>query len=282
MVPVDLGIATGGGERGSSVRHRSMVARRRGHRKRATTAPVLMRPLGGDRPACRRPYAVGVTVRPEPAVRADAAAHVLARRGGRTLVLASGSPARLRLLRDAGFAPKVVVSGVDEEAVDASDTASLVLALAERKALAVARPGGGAVVVGCDSMLDVGGRRFGKPRTDEEALHWLRDLRGCSGVLYTGHCLVDEATGRSVSAVEGTTVRFAQTSEDELAAYVSTGEATAVAGAFTLDGRSAPFVDGVEGNPSNVIGLSLPLLRTLLGELGIAVYDLWSEAGRHG
>ncbi len=194
-------------------------------------------------------------------------------------MLASSSPARLRLLRDAGFAPTVVVSGVDESAVDAPDTASLALALAERKALAVARPGCGAVVVGCDSLLEVDGRRFGKPRTDDEALGWLRELRGRTGVLHTGHCLVDEVTGRSVSAVEGTTVRFAETTEAELAAYVATGEATAVAGAFTLDGRSAPFVDRVEGNPSNVIGLSLPLLRTLLGELGIAVHELWAEPG---
>lgn len=193
----------------------------------------------------------------------------------RRLVLASASPARLRLLRDAGFDPVVVVSGVDEDDVDNPDTAAVALELAERKATAVARPGGTAVVVGCDSLLELGGQRFGKPASDEEALAWLRTMRGRTGTLHTGHCVIDEPTGRRVSAAEATLVRFARTTDAELAAYVATGEATAVAGAFTLDGRSAPFVDRVEGNPSNVIGLSLPLLRQLLGRLGISVTDLW-------
>jgi septum formation protein len=194
----------------------------------------------------------------------------------RTLVLASGSPARLRLLRDAGFDPTVVISGVDEDCVEADDTPTLVTVLAEHKAGAVADPSGDALVVGCDSMLEFDGRRHGKPGSEDEARRWLRSMRGRSGTLFTGHCVIDEATGRQVSAVAGTTVRFGVTSDAELEAYLSTGEALAVAGAFTLDGRSAPFIDGVDGDPGNVIGLSLPLLRSLLADLGIPITELWA------
>jgi septum formation protein len=195
----------------------------------------------------------------------------------RSLVLASGSPARLRILRDAGFDPKVVVSGVDEDGVEAGDTASLVTVLAERKAAAVADRTGGAVVVGCDSMLEFEGRPRGKPSSEHEAGQWLRAMRGRSGTLFTGHCVIDEVSGRQASGVAATTVRFGVTSEAELDAYLATGEAMAVAGAFTLDGRSAPFIDGVDGDPGNVIGLSLPLLRSLLAGLGIAITDLWAQ-----
>lgn len=194
----------------------------------------------------------------------------------RTLILASGSPARLRILGEAGFDPKVVVSGVPEDDVEAEDTPTFVRILAERKASAVADLGGDAVVVGCDSMLELGGRRFGKPTSDAQAREWLQSMRGRSGILYTGHCLIDERTGSRVSDVAGTTVRFGTTTDDELEAYLSTGEARAVAGAFTLDGRSAPFVDGIDGDPGNVIGLSLPLFRSLLGRLGLTVMDLWT------
>ncbi len=197
----------------------------------------------------------------------------------RTLVLASGSPARLRLLRDAGFDPKVVVSGADESGMEAEDTAALVTALAERKAGAVIDPSGDAVVVGCDSLLEFGGRRYGKPSSVAEARQWLTAMRGRSGTLFTGHCVIDERSGRRASAAAGTTVRFAVTSDAELDAYLATGEAVEVAGGFTLDGRSAPFIDGIDGDPGNVIGLSLPLLRSLLAELSIAITDLWAPAG---
>lgn len=194
----------------------------------------------------------------------------------RTLVLASGSPARLRLLKEAGFDPKVVVSGVNEDDVVADDTAELTRLLAESKASAVADPGGDAIVVACDSMLDFDGRRFGKPASEAEAMGWLQSMRGRQGTLYTGHCIIDERTGEKVTDVAATTVRFGVTTDDELRAYLATGEAMAVAGAFTLDGRSAPFVDGVDGDPSNVIGLSLPLFRSLLSRLDVPITSLWA------
>jgi septum formation protein len=102
-------------------------------------------------------------------------------------------------------------------------------------------------------------------------------MRGRSGTLFTGHCVIDGSTGRRATGVAGTTVRFGVTTEAELDAYLSTGEAMSVAGAFTLDGRSAPFIDGVDGDPGNVIGLSLPLFRSLLAQLGIAITDLWAR-----
>jgi septum formation protein len=200
-----------------------------------------------------------------------------------TLILASGSPARLRLLTDAGFAPEVRVSGVDEDDVDADDTATLVQILAERKADAVAgtdMPAGEAVVIGCDSMLEFEGRRYGKPTSSEEAIGWLRSMRGRSGTLFTGHCIIGLPGGARATGVASTTVRFGVTTDSELDAYLATGEAMEVAGAFTLDGRSAPFIDGVDGDPSNVIGLSLPLFRSLLAQLGIAITDLWIGGDR--
>jgi septum formation protein len=197
----------------------------------------------------------------------------------RSLVLASGSRARLRLLRDAGFDPKVVVSGVDEAGAEAPDTAGLVTVLAERKAAAVAGSSGDSVVVGCDSVLDVDERPYGKPSSADEARRWLMSMRGRSGTLLTGHCVIDGRTGRSASGVGATVVRFGVTSDAELDAYLATGEAMGVAGGFTLDGRSAPFIDGIDGDPGNVIGLSLPLLRSLLAELSIPITDLWAPNG---
>jgi septum formation protein len=198
----------------------------------------------------------------------------------RTLVLASRSPARLGLLRDAGFAPVVVVSGVDEDDIDPTDTAGSAGRLAVAKAEAVAHSDGNALVVGCDSMLEFDGRPHGKATSLAEARAWLEAMRGRSGTLWTGHCVIDEMTGDQVEEVVGTIVRFGMTTDAELDAYLSTPDVLAVAGAFTLDGHSAPFVDGIEGDPGNVIGLSLAALRRLLSRLGVSVTDLWDGGPR--
>ncbi|MFF8567911.1 Maf family protein [Streptomyces albidoflavus] len=195
----------------------------------------------------------------------------------RRVVLASASPARLGLLRQAGLAPEVIVSGVDEDALTADSPGALALVLAEAKAAAVAlRPeAAGSVLIGCDSVLDLDGVALGKPSDAEDATARWKAMRGRDGVLRTGHCVIDTASGRRASATASTTVRFGEPSDEEIAAYVASGEPLHVAGAFTLDGRSAPFIDGIDGDPGNVIGLSLPLLRRLLTELDLAITDFW-------
>lgn len=205
-------------------------------------------------------------------------AHMTEEPRPRRLVLASQSPARLALLRQAGLAPEVVVSGVDEDALSAATPGELARILAEAKAAAVAaRPEiHGALVVGCDSVLELDGRALGKPADAEDATARWKSMRGRSGILQTGHCVIDTATGRQAAATASTTVRFGEPTDDEIAAYVASGEPLYVAGAFTLDGRSAPFIDGVDGDPGNVIGLSLPLLRRLLADLDVAITDLWT------
>jgi septum formation protein len=191
------------------------------------------------------------------------------------LVLASGSAGRLRILRDAGFDPHVVVSGVDERTEDYRTTESLVAMLAERKAVAVAPLQPDALVLGCDSMLDLDGTALGKPATVAEAIQMWQLLTGRRGTLYTGHRLIDGSSGRQAGGVAATTIRFGTPTAAEISAYAATGEPLSLAGAFSIDGRAAPFIDGIDGDPSNVIGLSLPLFRRLLGELGFAITDLW-------
>jgi len=193
------------------------------------------------------------------------------------LVLASASPARLRLLQAAGIEPRVIVSHVDEDDVDPSDPRRLVAALARRKAEAVAAAcHDGELVLGCDSTLDVDGRSYGKPATPHEAVHRWLENRGRTATLLTGHHIIDTATGREATGVAATVVHFGTPTDEEIQAYVATGEPLAVAGAFTLDGRSAAFIEGVDGDPSNVIGCSLPLVRSLTGQLGISWTSLWA------
>lgn len=203
----------------------------------------------------------------------------------RRLILASASPARLAVLRDAGLAPEVIVSGVGEDGIEGLAPDKAVEVLAVRKAGAVAdglvtATHGGpsdALVVGCDTMLAIAGELRGKPRSADEARAWWRGQRGTPGTLLTGHAVIDTASGRVASATATTVVHFGTPTDAEVDAYVASGEPLAVAGAFTIDGRSAPFVDRIEGDHGNVLGLSLPLLRVLLAELGVSVVDLWTR-----
>lgn len=190
------------------------------------------------------------------------------------LVLASASTTRLRVLRAAGFDPEVVVSGVSEE-IGALDTARAVVMLAERKGSAVAHRCPESLVLSCDSLLDVDGRALGKPATAAEAAAVWGTLSGHHGTLHTGHCLIDTRSGRRLARLASTVVRFATPTAAELAAYVASGEPLAMAGAFSLDGLGGPLIEGIEGDPSNVLGVSLPLFRHMLGELGVSITALW-------
>ncbi len=196
-------------------------------------------------------------------------------RGPVAFVLASGSAGRLRVLRGAGIDPEVVVSGVDETIEDQLDTAAAVGVLAERKASAVAALRPDALVLGCDSMLDLDGTAFGKPASPERATQMWARLSGRDGTLCTGHCLIEPGTGRRVRGVGRTVVRFGSPTDAEVAAYVASGEPMTVAGGFTIDGLGATFVERIDGNPGNVIGLCMPLLRRMLADLGLAITDLW-------
>ncbi|WP_372435268.1 Maf family protein [Tomitella cavernea] len=209
-------------------------------------------------------------------------------------MLASASPARLSVLRAAGVEPSVRVSSVDEDAVAAAlppgtGPTEVVAALARAKAVDVAgglstHPHGpgmpeDAVVVGCDSMLHIDGRLQGKPHTVEAARARWTTMAGRSGDLLTGHAVLRIADGRVVAEAEGvcsTTVRFGTPSPPELEAYLASREPLEVAGAFTLDGLGGWFVDGLEGDPSSVIGIGLPLVRALLREVGLDVAQVWS------
>jgi septum formation protein len=194
------------------------------------------------------------------------------------LVLASASPARRALLKAAGIDADVLVSGVDESIVEAEDAYTLSLALARMKARTVAarmQAEPGVLVLGCDSVLAFNGEVLGKPADAAEATKRWQAMRGRSGVLHTGHHLTELVSGRQAEDVGTTVVHFADVTDEEIDAYVATGEPLHVAGAFTIDGRGGAFVERIEGDAGNVIGLSLPLLRRLLITLNVAITDLW-------
>jgi septum formation protein len=181
------------------------------------------------------------------------------------------------VLRLAGIEPEVVESGVDESFGDL-DTVEAVAILARRKTLAVADRRPGALILGCDSMLDLEGTALGKPANPAEAKRIWTVLAGKSATLLTGHCLVSGSEGTEICEVGSTVVHFGRPSPEEIDAYVSSGEPLGMAGAFSIDGLGSAFVDGIEGDAGNVLGVSLPLLRKMLFSLGRSITDLWSRS----
>ncbi|MFV0406421.1 MAG: Maf family protein [Propioniciclava sp.] len=197
-------------------------------------------------------------------------------------VLASASPARLATLRAAGIEPTVHVSGLDESGVRATDPATLALELARLKGeavLAEINTQVDQVIVACDSVLEVDGRPLGKPGTDAEVRRYWSLLRGRSADLWTGHHVMVSQHGqiRRVTHTARTTVSFAPITDAELTAYIATGEPHQVAGGFTIDGYGSAFIERIAGDPHNVVGISLPLLRILLHQVDVAWPDLWDR-----
>ncbi len=216
------------------------------------------------------------------------------------LILASASSGRAKLLADAGIAFDVVVSDVDETAAAAAygnpEPVELALLLARAKAEAVATRAEteGSIVLGCDSVFELDGEAYGKPYEPEIARERWQHMRGNTGTLHTGHWLIDNrdttpeapsepgtdsgarsGSGATIGTVTSTSVTFAQVTDEEIAAYVATGEPLLCAGGFTIDGRGGAFVTEVTGNPHAVVGLSISTLRDLLGKTGLSITDLW-------
>lgn len=197
------------------------------------------------------------------------------------VVLASASPARTRLLSDAGVQHRVQVSAVDEDAVVAANGWTSAFDVAGGLAIAKARDvaatlGPQHLVIGCDSVFDIDGEIHGKPATAQQARARWERMRGRDGVLYTGHHVVNTTTGQEVSRVASSTVYFANPSDAEIDAYIATGEPLRVAGGVTIDSLGAPFIARIDGDHSNVMGLSIPTLRLMLLDIGITWYSLWS------
>jgi len=197
----------------------------------------------------------------------------------RRIILASASPSRKRLLESAGISPEVLVSGVDEEdpALLALKPSEMVIALAIMKAHTVRSSfpvGDNAIVIGCDSTFECEGANLGKPLTRDAAITRAKSMRGKSGYLHTGHSVIDTAQNIEVSDISTSRVSFVEMTDREIDDYVDSGEPLQVAGGFTLDGRSAPFISHIDGDPSGIIGLSLPTLRKIMINLGLEWGDL--------
>jgi septum formation protein len=205
------------------------------------------------------------------------------------VVLGSASPGRLKVLRQAGIDPLVVASGIDEDAVIAAlgpdaSPCDVVCTLAQTKAEQVVvgvnrAVAADCVVIGCDSMLHIDGRLCGKPRSVGDARALWQSMAGRPGQLYTGHCVIrlrhNEIIYRGADTAV-TTVRFGEPSSEDLEAYLGSGESLEVAGGFTLDGLGGWFVDGIDGDPSAVVGLGLPVTRSLLHQAGLSIAALWA------
>lgn len=196
-------------------------------------------------------------------------------------VLGSSSPARLKTLRNAGLDPQVISPDVDESSVQAADTAALVRELALLKLAAVEErvDEDDALILTCDSLFELDGQPLGKPANVDDAVSRWRRMRGRVGTLWTGHCLKRHPGTDVVCGAIATQVRFAEVSDAEIDWYVATGEPSRVAGAFTIDGLGGWFVEGIAGDHHNVVGLSLPWLRSALGQLGFSVTGLAVRPG---
>lgn len=201
------------------------------------------------------------------------------------LILASASPARTATLAQAGIPHAVEVSEVDEEQLVANsgvkDPAETALLLARAKAENVAEHTENALVLGCDSVFELDGVAYGKPLTAELARERLRAMSGRTGILHTGHWLINTYDGESPTTagrLASASVQFGTLSDAEIDAYVATGEPLWVAGSFTIDGRGAAFINGVEGDPHTVVGLSVSTLRSLLAEMSFSITDFWNPA----
>ena len=192
-------------------------------------------------------------------------------------VLASASPARLKLLNTAGIKPVVRISNFDESQVQIGKGIELVQTLAICKAQSVTSEFSNALVLGCDSVLEVEGKIYGKPKSATEAIARWQVMRGNTGMLYTGHALIDLSRKKQLVRCGITKVYFAELSDETIAAYVQSGEPLKCAGSFALEGKGGLFLEKIEGCHSNVIGLSLPLLHQMLVELGYNVTDFWQK-----